>query len=215
MNLKLYIYEHCPFCVKARMIFGLKDLPFDQIILQHNDETQPIRMTGYKLVPILEEEGRFMGESMDIVAYIDQNKGTPLLTGASNPAIMRAMHSFSGIYSLLYPRAAMAPLPEFATQAARRYFIRRKEGEVGNFARCMKETPNLIKRYEESLEKLEPLIQSPDAVNGRLSNDDIHLFAQLRSLSIVKGIHYPAKVDAYRRRMAQLTGIFLFDAVAN
>ena len=79
MNLKLYIYEHCPFCVKARMIFGLKDLAFDQVILQHNDEAQPISMTGYKLVPILEENGHFMGESMDIVQYIDQEKGLSLI----------------------------------------------------------------------------------------------------------------------------------------
>ncbi|MFT8972899.1 MAG: glutaredoxin 2 [Zymomonas mobilis] len=214
MNLKLYIYEHCPFCVKARMIFGLKDLAFDQVILQHNDEAQPISMTGYKLVPILEENGRFMGESMDIVQYIDQEKGRPLLTGARNPAVLRAMHSFSGIYSLLYPRAVMAPLPEFATQAARRYFIRRKEGEVGSFDQCIKETPRLIQRYEDSLEQLEPLIQSPEAVNGQLSTDDIHLFAQLRSLSLVKGVRYPDKVDRYRHQMADMTGIFLFDAIA-
>ncbi|POU69340.1 glutaredoxin, partial [Pantoea sp. PSNIH4] len=27
--MKLYIYDHCPFCVKARMIFGLKNLPVE------------------------------------------------------------------------------------------------------------------------------------------------------------------------------------------
>ena len=25
--MKLYVYDHCPFCVRARMIFGLKNLP--------------------------------------------------------------------------------------------------------------------------------------------------------------------------------------------
>lgn len=25
--MKLYVYDHCPFCTKARMIFGLKSLP--------------------------------------------------------------------------------------------------------------------------------------------------------------------------------------------
>ena len=25
--MKLFIYDHCPFCVKARMIFGLKRQP--------------------------------------------------------------------------------------------------------------------------------------------------------------------------------------------
>ncbi|MDU4397175.1 MAG: glutaredoxin, partial [Haemophilus parainfluenzae] len=23
--MKLYVYDHCPFCVRARMIFGLKN----------------------------------------------------------------------------------------------------------------------------------------------------------------------------------------------
>ncbi|VTP68106.1 Glutaredoxin-2 [Leclercia adecarboxylata] len=27
--MKLYVYEHCPFCIRARMIFGLKKVPFE------------------------------------------------------------------------------------------------------------------------------------------------------------------------------------------
>ncbi|MDU1427151.1 MAG: glutaredoxin, partial [Klebsiella michiganensis] len=27
--MKLYIYDHCPFCLKARMIFGLKNIPVE------------------------------------------------------------------------------------------------------------------------------------------------------------------------------------------
>ncbi|MGN6905595.1 glutaredoxin, partial [Neisseria sp. P0015.S010] len=26
ISMKLYIYDHCPFCVRARMIFGLRDV---------------------------------------------------------------------------------------------------------------------------------------------------------------------------------------------
>ena len=28
--MKLYIYDHCPFCVRARMIFGLRDVAVDE-----------------------------------------------------------------------------------------------------------------------------------------------------------------------------------------
>ncbi len=39
--MKLYIYDHCPFCVRARMIFGLKKLAVEQIVLFDDDiETQ-------------------------------------------------------------------------------------------------------------------------------------------------------------------------------
>jgi len=58
------------------------------------------------------------------------------------------------------------------------------------------------------------LVLSPDAVNGVLSEDDIHLFASLRSLSIVRGIVYPPAVEAYRLKMAERTGVDLHDGIA-
>jgi len=51
-------------------------------------------------------------------------------------------------------------------------------------------------------------------VNGVLSEDDIHLFATLRSMSIVRGIEYPKAVQDYRVQMAELCGIDLHDHIA-
>lgn len=53
--MKLYIYDHCPFCVRARMIFGLRGVAVQQIFLQNDDEATPIRMIGAKQLPILEK----------------------------------------------------------------------------------------------------------------------------------------------------------------
>lgn len=39
--MKLYIYDHCPFCVRARMIFGLRGVAVQQIFLQNDDEAPP------------------------------------------------------------------------------------------------------------------------------------------------------------------------------
>ena len=36
--MRLYIYEHCPYCVKARMIFGLKSVPIELEYLLNNEE---------------------------------------------------------------------------------------------------------------------------------------------------------------------------------
>ena len=53
---------------------------------------------------------------------------------------------------------------------------------------------------------------SADAVNGTLSEDDIHLFPLLRSLSIVAGLTLPENVETYRNRMAQRSDVpLLFD----
>ena len=44
--MKLFIYDHCPFCVKARMIFGLKHLPIRPVTLLNDDETTPFNLIG-------------------------------------------------------------------------------------------------------------------------------------------------------------------------
>ena len=36
--MKLYVYDHCPFCVRACMIFGLKNLPVELVVLANDDE---------------------------------------------------------------------------------------------------------------------------------------------------------------------------------
>lgn len=214
MNRKLYVYDHCPFCVKARMIFGLKNIPFELAIFLNDDEETPIRMVGKKLVPILEEDGRFMGESMDIVSHIDA-LGTPVLTGATRNEITEWIKAANGpCYKLFLPRAASAPLPEFATTSSRAYFIRKKEDGVGMFATLFAQTPELTAELNTHLAGLANLIQSPDAVNGTLSTDDIHLYALLHSLSLIKGLEYPQTVEAYRQKMSILSGVPLLDDIA-
>lgn len=213
--MKLYIYDHCPFCVKPRMIFGLKHMPVTEIVLLNDDVQTPTRMIGRKMVPILEQDGHFMGESMDIVAHVDALDGKPLLTGPTRPEVIGWMKEMHEPYlNLTLPRTAATPLPEFATTAARLYFIRNKEEMVGPFCQRLAESPALIARINAAFPRLSGLIRSPDAVNGQLSTDDIHLFPFLRNLTLVAGLVWPEPVRAYATRMAQATGIPLLDAMA-
>ena len=71
--MKLYIYDHCPFCVRARMAAGLFGADVEEVVMANDDEATPIGMIGAKQVPILQkEDGSFMGESLDIVRYLDR-----------------------------------------------------------------------------------------------------------------------------------------------
>lgn len=64
------------------MIFGLKNIPVELNVLQNDDEATPTRMIGQKMVPILQkDDSRYLPESMDIVHYVDNLDGKPLLTG--------------------------------------------------------------------------------------------------------------------------------------
>ena len=210
--MKLYTYDHCPFCVKARMIFGLRHLPVTDVVLLNDDVETPTRMIGRKLLPILEQDGRFMGESMDIVAHVDAMDGRPVLTGPTRPEISQWMRDGQQAWvHLVLPRFAAAPLPEFATTAARLYFIRNKEDMIGPFNDSVADSAALRASANAGLARLAGLVQRPDAVNGTLSSDDIHLFAYLRSLTIVAGLDWPVPVWAYCQHMAQACGIPLLD----
>lgn len=86
------------------------------------------------------------------------------------------------------PRFVHASLEEFATEQARQYFIKKKQASMGDFAQLLEHTPGLVKKISQQLRELDPLIKQPNACNGELSEDDIHLFPWLRSLTIVAGI---------------------------
>ncbi|AEI37545.1 MAG: GrxB family glutaredoxin [Zymomonas mobilis subsp. pomaceae] len=214
MTPKLYVYEHCPFCVKARMIFGLKNIAFEKVILLNDNEADPIRMVGKKTLPILEEEGHFMGESMDIVAHVDK-QNQPIVVGPTSPEIAAWLKEVMPLSApLIMPRVACAPLKDFATTGARAYFLCKKEALTGPFNECLGKSESLVEELNLLLEKLAPMIKESNAVNGQLSTDDFHLFAQLRSFSIVKNAHYPLEVATYLQTMSKLSKVSLLDAVA-
>ncbi|PHY95013.1 glutaredoxin, GrxB family [Acetobacter pomorum] len=211
---KLYVYDHCPFCIKARMIFGLKNIPVSIVVLQNDDEATPIGMIGQKMLPILEENGHYMGESLDIVAHIDR-EGTPILTKPARPEIADWIsRSNALLYRQFLPRAAAAPFPEFSTTSGRAYFIRKKEAGTGPFCEILSEGSEALVPLNALLEDLAPLLPEVTTLQAQLSYDDIHLFAQLHSFSIIKGLNYPAPVEHYRQFLSERSGIPLLDGMA-
>lgn len=215
--MNLYIYDHCPFCVKARMIFGLRDVPITLQTLLNDDAETSTRLVGEKKVPILEfEDGYTMAESMDIVKGIDsQAEGVKVMDGPRNPEITRWVSAASDTVAKLFiPRVPKAPLGEFATPEAAEYFTANKEVAFGDFDTLLAQTPELMVEMERWLNELDALIQSPQAVNEVLSMDDIELFPVLRQLSLVEGVKYPKNVEAYRQAMSQLADVPLHDEIA-
>ncbi|WP_230351826.1 glutaredoxin 2 [Lelliottia sp. WAP21] len=214
--MKLYIYDHCPFCLKARMIFGLKNLPVELVTLLNDDEATPTRMIGKKMAPILQkDDSRYLPESMDIVHYVDKLDGNPLLTGKQNPAIeewLRKVNSY--VNRLLIPRFAKGAFDEFATPQARAWFVEKKEAAIGSFDEHLAHSAGLVKKISDDLRALDKLIVQSNAVNGELSEDDIHLFPLLRNLTLVAGITWPSRVADYRDNMAKQTQINLLSSQA-
>ncbi|CAG8999564.1 MAG: Glutaredoxin 2 [Candidatus Celerinatantimonas neptuna] len=214
--MKLHIYEHCPFCVKAQMIFGLKGLPVTFNVLLNDDVNMPVKMIGQKMVPILEkDDGHCIPESMDIVHFVDSLDGQPWVKRRADKELEQWMSEHQAlVYKLVIPRNVQLPFGEFKTQSARNYYIQAKTQIIGDFTEHLNHSADYLAQLNPSLRQLAPMIESERAVNGELSEDDFHLFAMLRGLSAVKGIELPPRVDAYRLRMAELTGVELLDEAA-
>ncbi len=213
---KLYIYDHCPYCTRARMIFGYKDVDVDIRYLLNDDEDSHIEKIGRKNVPILQKkDGSYMGESLDIVSYIDQKYGTLQFDGNVNPKIEEFIGEIAPLaYRLAIPRWAVSQLEEFATPSARLYFLKKKESNIGDFSQHLANTANLIAESQKVFKAAKELIQSPEGVRGVPSIDDIHLFSVLRSFTFIKDMELPDYIEAYLRRQSFLTKIWLFDSYA-
>lgn len=207
--MKLYIYEHCPFCTRVRLALGLKNVPYETVVIMEGDAETPIRLIGKKAVPILERpDGTHMGESLDIVAFVDQ-LGEPMFDGAPDePLDAWCADAWSTALKLFIPRFTKAQFAELATPAAREAYRLREEKAFGDLEALLRDSPELIAQMNRQLEGLSALI----AAERRPGISDIKLWPLLRSLSIVDGLLFPAPVRDYMLRLEKAGGVpLLFD----
>ena len=210
--MKLYLYDHCPFCVRARMIFGLRAVPVENIYLLNDDEDTPISLIGVKQVPILEKpDGTVMGESLDIVRFVDEYAGGDRLDEQVRPTVQTWLRKV-GQYGnkLVQPRDVLLGLPEFATQEAVDYFVRKKEAAIGDFQNHLANTPEYLAYLHDDLAELVPLLLSEHALNGQVGMEDILLFPLLRNLTMVRGLVLPQAVGRYVENMSKQSGVPLY-----
>jgi glutaredoxin 2 len=205
--MRLYLFEHCSICFRVRMAAALKRFHLQETVVLEDDSETMIRLVGKRRVPILvKDNGQPMLESVDMVAYLD-SFGDPVLTGPqrSELAIWESATA-DKTPPLTWPRYPLLDLPEFATVAARDHFIVRKRKHFSDLVELRARTRELIDALMPELEKLDAMIQSPTAVNGELSLDDIRVLPLLRSAAVVKGLRFPQKVRDYFETMLNRIG---------
>jgi len=210
----LYVYDHCPFCVKARMIFGLDQQPVEVSFLLNDDEETPNKLIGKKMLPILvKDDNSAMGESLDIIQYVESLASAPRLSNETSKELEQWLTEVGTyINKLLLPIMPTTDFAEFSTVAARDYYSAKKQAYIGDFGPLREQRASLVEKINQDLTRLVDLIQSPHAVNGQLSYDDIHLFPLLRNLTLVKEIIWPAPVAALRDSLSTQSGVpLLFD----
>ncbi len=210
--MKLFIYEHCPFCIRARMIFGIKKQPIDLEVLMDDDIATPTRMIGRKMVPILQkQDGSYMAESMDIVHYIDRMSSPLVADGQIDPQIQRWCDAVTPISrKLATPRFTRGDFIEIASDSARQAYIARVEKSYGAMDQLIADTPTILQQLAPYLEELADLV----AERKQIDINDFLLFPLLFTLTIVRDLTFSDSVKSYLDRLSQTTDIDLLSAKA-
>jgi len=196
------------------MIAALKRLHLQETVVLDDDSETMIGLVGKRVIPILvKNDGAPMLESMDMVGYIN-GLGDPVLTGPERSEIAAWADTIvAKTVPLTWPRYPLLGLPEFGTVAALDHYIVRKRKQLGDFVELRAKTREQIDALVPELEKLDRLIESPLAVNGKLSLDDVRVLPLLRSAAVVKGLRFPHKVRDYFETMMAHIGYAPLPAV--
>lgn len=237
----LYSYDLCPFCTRARMIFGLKGIRHRLIFMSYDDAETPVGLIGKKLAPILHMPGEApMAESLDIVRRLDQDAtwGPPLLQPATGREDLAAFdrENWPVVRNLVHTRLMHAPLPDLALKSARDYFmdrhpledpstgVRLAQSEWGNMDQAsrvalykhhMADTSRIAFVNASVVPSLEQLLHSEESVSpGGVGYDDVLLFGRMRYITLVRGVELGPKTKAYLANMSEKTDIPLLSAMA-
>jgi glutaredoxin 2 len=184
------------------MAAALKGLHLQEMTVLDDDTETMTKLVGKRVIPILiKNDGEPMLESMDMVKYIE-GQGQPGFRGPERPEVAALTDQIAErIAPLTWPRYPLLGLPEFATVAALNHYNLRKRKALGDLVEILAHTRDYIAGLMPDLEMLDNMIESPEAINGTLSFDDIRVLPLLRSAAVVKGLQFPSKVRTYFETM--------------
>jgi len=216
--MKFYHYPHCPFCQRVRLVLKAKNVVYQDIPLSYADEETPKKLIGSKMLPIIEfDDGKIMGESLDLIKELEKRFPEPSLSHqwiepdldwASN-IVTRAPKFWDVVLPFYLDEFEGAP--EFDAAGAK-YFKEGKEAKRGKtFAEMKKDAPTL---YRDNLIII--LAEIVDRVEGgwigqQFSMADCVLASDLSGLRSVKGIPIPPQIIAYIEKVEMKCGEDLID----
>lgn len=235
---KVYIYDHCPFCVRVRLALGKKNIKYEPHFLANDDVITPTSLIGKKMVPIFQYKPKdiLMGESLDIIKLIDGdaefgpvNQIRPF-SGRKDLAEWLDQFADTG-RRLQRSRYVKTVLPEFALEDGKDAY--RRNHPLASYEKDVwltltnaerkalyeksyeTEAQEYISIAEKQLEKLSNLIFSSNyCTEGGFSHDDIDLWSRLRSITLVKGLKIPEKVKDYLIHLSDEADIPLYFPIA-
>ena len=194
--MKLYHYVHCPFCVRVRMALGYLNLDYESIVLPYNDEATPLKLTGVKMLPIMEfSSNSVQNESLDIISKLDEkNLLIPKNISFSMDDMERLLSKIgSNVHSLAMPYWIWTP--EF-NQESREYFQSKKEKKRGPFKSLIPRQKEFILNLNQICAKLGSNLR-PYFKSKELTLYDIMIASHLWGMYVVPEFQFDQRIHDY------------------
>lgn len=197
---KLYHYVHCPFCVRVRMGFGLLGVNYESVVTAYDDEATPIRLTGKKMLPIVEMDGKAMNESLDILKLKDTKNAMKWEELAKHEAILNPLLDKIGspVHSLAMPYWIWTP--EF-NESSRKYFQTKKEVKRGPFKDLVKNQSGFAQKLNDVIKNEVASELQPFYKSSTLTIMDIMIAAHLWGMYVVPEYQFDVKIHEYLQRV--------------
>lgn len=239
----MHLYDHCPYCVRAELTLGWHGVPFERVVYGYGEGANPencggtgygatdgpIKLTGKKMLPVLEGEAvpapeGMVGlpESLEICSYVAGALGP----GQMAPATGRG--DIDGWLGRLRPVSSKLVLPRFPKMPVKDWadprdaeYARWKyvTKSAFNYEEAEAATPQLLEEAGALLEELVPMLRGTTTVDGAsvpclnkwgFSMDDILVLPLLRNLTCVAGLKWPAQVRTYLESICGKAGVKLY-----
>ncbi|EGR0098634.1 GrxB family glutaredoxin [Vibrio vulnificus] len=205
--MKLYIYQHCPFCARVRYVAGMLNIPLEIINLAYDDDTTTNDLIGAKQVPLLlKNDGQALAESLDIIAYFIKLAQSSECHQPSESVLDWQRSAFLPLQKIGYPRWSNMDLPEFATQSAQQAWRTKKETDALNFDALLQDTPNIAKEVEALIERAKSVLNLDSYQHVTLVDEAI-LFSILRGFFSAAEIQWDNTVKDWMESVSNKTQV--------
>ncbi|MEZ9566604.1 glutaredoxin 2 [Vibrio artabrorum] len=207
--MKLYIYEHCPFCARVLYVAGSLNLSINSTVIDYDDETTTTKISGIKQVPVfVNDNNQALTESLDIIEHLLQQADVCEKSKPSHDVLQWQSDAFLTLQKIGYPRWYLYPLKEFKKESAQIAWREKKETETLNFDALLADTKDIARDAEELIKRAGALLNTNKKTKRDLVDKSI-IFSILRGFTSAIEINWDPFVANWIIKQSKETGVSL------
>ena len=200
--MKLYIYDHCPFCARVAFIARSLGITLELVSVDYHDAQTLVDLIGKKMVPVLEkDDGSIMAESLDIIAYFMDLANSDEPREPANPVTQFQTRAFPLTQRIGRPRSEESKVA----------WRESKETEEFNFEKLIEQTPQFVQLINPLLKDAELLLDFDKGESTLPLIDQAVYFSMLPGFYVEPSIEWPPELDRWMERKSKELGVGLLE----